>query len=385
MRALAPRRNTLLKELNFDKTSANNEDDELTTSVREADKSSLRETRRTKKFHIENQELIESTVNDCVNNIKSNKKKNKKKKSDTISNVENMDTGRGQEQRKKKKGKNKKKNKNIVEPVKSDIVEQTEMKPKISNVSATSVDSFHSATESPKVVFTEQDNTASSRSQIEIVSKLDTTFDKDNDDKTSIISSDRSDVKDAVFNATYDKSDLSRISITSDDSKKSINSEHFIMNATPVLIESSMETSNTSINGVFTTPPALQREGTFTKDGPDPIIITEKARITITPDKNRISLPAPGSTPYHSNGKKRTLSTNLNLTHSVEKPTTRSARSSIIGILQRTTKVMFCSPVDNSSLDTQRKSKIIKSSMKGSNKSFLFDQDTCEWLYLLYL
>ncbi|KAG7297704.1 hypothetical protein JYU34_018421 [Plutella xylostella] len=215
--------------------------------------------------------------------------------------------------------------------------------------------------------------------------KLNSTFDKTETtnklssvSKSSIISSDNSH---EIVNSTFDKTNenISRISITDDDS-----TTENILNATPVLIESSMETSDLSEDtpppSKPVTPPVLQREGTFTKDGPDPIIIdTKSPRASSgpvrTPIKRKMSLPSPGCTPFHSNTKASTKekSVLLNVTRSIEKARRSSLAdpSSLVGPARA--RVAFCSPVDTPALDTHRKSKVIKSSMKGSNKSFLFE------------
>lgn len=195
-------------------------------------------------------------------------------------------------------------------------------------------------------------------------SNLNTTFDKSPESKkSSLLSSDRS-------NITDDKSNDSRISVTSDDSKENI------VNTTPVLIESSMEESvimeknqyvekdkspidRTSEKRSPVTP--LKREGTFTKE-------TSSPRTTLhqTPSK-RASMPSPGRTPFPSKSSSKEIM--LNVTRSIEK----SRRSSILE-LPRATKVMFCSPVNNPVIASQMKGKVIKSNLKGSNKSFIFNE-----------
>ncbi|XP_063387515.1 uncharacterized protein LOC134673456 [Cydia fagiglandana] len=202
-------------------------------------------------------------------------------------------------------------------------------------------------------------------------SKLDSTFDKTTQkpslgSKSSLITSDDATNSSIV---TLDKSDdNSKINITDDDSKT-----ENILNTTPVLIESSMEESRVSVlesslkenktpetKSKSTTP--LKREGTFTKDSP---CMSPK-----TPNK-RQTLPAAGCTPYHSDRKGSQTKRTLNQTHSIEKP---SRRSSLAEVPTRATRVMFCSPVNSPGLATQRKSKIIKSNLKGSNKSFVFEE-----------
>lgn len=198
--------------------------------------------------------------------------------------------------------------------------------------------------------------------------KLDSTFDKTetqvkSDSKSSILSSDASEPS----NITLDKSDeLSKISITDDDSKTDN-----ILNQTPVLIESSMEASmlesslkeNKTPESKIETAP-LKRESTFTKD---------EAQVSPSPKRTppkRQTIPTAGSTPYHSNGKRSEKKSMLNLTHSIEKAAPRSSVSDA----PRTTKVMFCSPINNPVTVMQRKSKIIKSNLKGSNKSFVYEE-----------
>lgn len=223
-------------------------------------------------------------------------------------------------------------------------------------------------------------------------SKLNCTFDKTESQnktsstKSSLISSDN------TINVTFDKSsDNSRISITSDESKENI------INTTPLLIESSMDESQINISknlsgtpecitspkesGKSLTPKEkalptpLKREGTFTKDGPDVIIMSPKPRLsaektpTKTPTK-RMSLPSPGSTPFPNRSSQKESHV-LNVTRSIEKP---GRRSSLADVPPRQTRVMFCSPVNNAAVVMQQKRKVIKSSLKGSNKSFVFDE-----------
>lgn len=237
--------------------------------------------------------------------------------------------------------------------------------------------------------------------------KLDITFDKVEikDGKSSMISFDATDCSQTPINVTFDKSDENtcytdskRISITSDEFKNSNG------NASIVLIESSIDTSqlvneaknkredisNTNIDSTtnssqLPSTTTLKREGTFTKDGPDPIIITSprsKSVIddTYTPSKRKIA-SGPGSTPYHSNGKKMSK-VNLKLTHSLEKP---NLRKSSLQLMERTTKVMFCSPIDNPIWTNDTKTKVIKSNMKGSNKSFLYEDSGKYSFFLLLL
>lgn len=200
--------------------------------------------------------------------------------------------------------------------------------------------------------------------------KLNTTFDKNSESSSSIISSDSSMI-------TLDKSNDSRISITSDESKTKEN----IMNTTPLLIESSMDESIMNTTKTATkvitplkaepVPPVtpLKREGTFTKDKPEVIYSPKpKVSLTRTPTK-QTSLPSPGFTPFHVNkSPMKEKSVLLNVTRSIEK------RRSSLAEPPRTTKVMFCSPVNDPTLVTQNRKKVIKSNLKGSNKSFVFDE-----------
>ncbi|RVE52348.1 hypothetical protein evm_002986 [Chilo suppressalis] len=204
--------------------------------------------------------------------------------------------------------------------------------------------------------------------------------------KSSTISSDGS------ANLTFDKSnDGSRISITSDDSNA-----NNIINTTPVLIESSIDESQvldsskeincspqekskliispemtTKENSKVTTTP-LKREGTFTKESSDIIAMSPKPRLSSgrTPVKQN-SLPSAGCTPFHVSRSSQREKSILNLTHSIEKS---KRRSSLAEVVPRTTKVMFCSPVNNPMVVMQQKRKVIKSNLKGSNKSFVFDE-----------
>ncbi|XP_048006111.1 uncharacterized protein LOC125241598 [Leguminivora glycinivorella] len=152
---------------------------------------------------------------------------------------------------------------------------------------------------------------------------------------------------------TLDKSDdNSKINITDDDSKT-----ENILNTTPVLIESSMEESRVSV-----------LESSLKEN---------KTPETKPKSNKRQTLPAAGCTPYHSDRKGSQRKRILNQTHSIEKP---NRRSSLAEMPSRTTHVMFCSPVNNPGVATQRKSKIIKSNLKGSNKSFVFEEsDSIVW------
>lgn len=123
-----------------------------------------------------------------------------------------------------------------------------------------------------------------------------------------------------------------------------------------------------STKKISTTKPEtpLKREGTFTKDSPD-VTMSPKLKNQLTP--RRKSLPSPGCTPFpHSKSSSKEKSV-LNLTRSIEK----SRRSSVADVPPRMTKVMFCSPVNNPVVVSQMKGKVIKSNLKGSNKSFIFD------------
>lgn len=213
--------------------------------------------------------------------------------------------------------------------------------------------------------------------------ELNSTYDKNeiSSSNSSLISSD------TTVNVTFDKSDHSRISITSDDSKIGN-----IINTTPVLIESSMDESThleqsnmfnkteTPHKGIQEDLPSvtpLKREGTFTKEEPEVRSLSPKPKLSSerTPTK-RMTLASPGFTPYRisqtlqsSQKEKKSL---LNVTRSIEKPT---RRSSLAEVVPRQTRVMFCSPVNNPGLMIQQKKKVIKSSLKGSNKSFLFEEN----------
>lgn len=125
-----------------------------------------------------------------------------------------------------------------------------------------------------------------------------------------------------------------------------------------------------------TTP--LKREGTFTKDSPD-ITMSPQLKNQLTP--RRKSLPSPGCTPFpHSKSSSKEKSA-INLTWSIEK----SRRSSVADVPPRMTKVMFCSPVNNPVVVSQMKGKVIKSNLKGSNKSFIYDDSGKFILYFLLL
>ncbi|CAH0594458.1 unnamed protein product [Chrysodeixis includens] len=190
----------------------------------------------------------------------------------------------------------------------------------------------------------------------EIENKLNTTFEKENSQDTKPSSEPKSSLL-TSDSSTSDKSDISRISITSDETSGELDN---IVNTTPVLIESSLDESNIAKKDSPKPQTPLKREGTFTKDGPE---ITAECG---TPTKESLPTPAAGCTPYHvgkSSQKKRIL----NVTRSLEK-----ARGSM-ELAPRLTRVMFCSPVDNPVLVAQERKKVIKSNLKGSNKSFVFD------------
>lgn len=190
--------------------------------------------------------------------------------------------------------------------------------------------------------------------------KLNTTFDKTT--KTSLLSTDS-------------ENDVSRISITSDDSSITpLHESNIIKDSTLVLIESSMDESlniakDTLVSQESVTP--LKREGTFTKDGPELDSESKKAA-SVTPKHTpvkRMSLPSPGSTPFPNKSSQKDRL--LNITRSIEK----SRRSSLVEVVPRTTKVMFCSPVDNPTIFSQQRKKVIKSNLKGSNKSFVVEEN----------
>lgn len=200
--------------------------------------------------------------------------------------------------------------------------------------------------------------------------KLNSTYEKTEDkletSKSSLISSDN------TSNVTLDKSnENSRISITSDDSRT-----ENIVNTTPLLIESSLDESQIRVPtpkktddkeaSLKTSTTPLKCEGTFTKDSSDVMSKPTNG----TPVK-RMSLPSPGSTPFPFSKSGQKEKSMMNVTRSIEKAT---RRASLAETAQRQTRVMFCSPVNNPVVAMQQKKKVIKSSMKGSNKSFLFDE-----------
>lgn len=203
---------------------------------------------------------------------------------------------------------------------------------------------------------------------------LNTTFEKEspNEGKENLISSSKTSLISSDNSSVTDKYDISHISITSDD-----NSEHLekIVNITPVLIESSVDESHVCDTKPESPKPqtALKREGTFTKDVPEDPTESELK----TPTKSK-STPTAGNTPYHvsNNSKKKSI---MNVTRSLEK-----SLHATVDPAPRLTRVMFCSPVDSPAMFTQEKKKIIKSNLKGSNKSFVFDENG-EFLYILLL
>ncbi|CAH4034162.1 unnamed protein product [Pieris brassicae] len=194
---------------------------------------------------------------------------------------------------------------------------------------------------------------------------LNSTFDKAEVSSSSIITSDSS--------ITNDKS-MSRISITSDESERGN------INITPVIVESSLDESKiTYISSNITnkepekSPPSncvpdqitpstsLQREGTFTKE----------SHTDLTSPKELST--SPGQTPFPSSKRSSYKKAVFNVTRSIEK-----TRKSSIAELSHATRVMFCSPINTPMITNQIKGKVIKSSMKGSNKSFVFnDQELC--------
>ncbi|XP_026760875.2 muscle M-line assembly protein unc-89 [Galleria mellonella] len=199
---------------------------------------------------------------------------------------------------------------------------------------------------------------------------LNTTFDKttanDSTSKSSLITSDDSE------NLTFDKiADNTRISV-SDDSRT-----ENIVNTTPVLIDSSMDNSRTSSEANKTsmvnvplTP--LKREGTFTKDGPEAGNDSFSER---TPSK-QMSLSTPGSTPFPFSKSSQREKSVLNVTRSIEKTGRLSVSlDTTTNAPTRTTRVMFCSPVNNPAVVMQHRRKVIKSNLKGSNKSFIVNDD----------
>lgn len=373
------RKHTLLKEINFDCVVKIDRNNIIEKNANEY-ANNVRETRRTKKILHDNTDLELQEDKKVIVNEKRKIKKDKKKKASLANDKEvNIDNIKTNHQQKRSKGKKKKKN----SLTKRDKVTEIDEDDKQSN---TSSESYCTAVDSPE----KHDQVADKQAELPEVhnetfdksniSKHDSTFDLIKDDKkSSLISSDASDSKETTINVTFDKVD--GISITSDDSKHSCEN---IVNTTPLIIDSSFENSkinDTTIdikndNAKENSNTSLKREGTFTKDGPDPIIMSPSRKKT----PERVSLNYAGHTPYHSNGKKRQKSINLNLTHSIEKPAKTSLCAENI---RRQTKVMFSSQVDDTTMKSQRKSRVIKSSMKGSNKSFVFDESLCEYFYLI--
>ncbi|XP_050664313.1 uncharacterized protein LOC126964981 [Leptidea sinapis] len=181
---------------------------------------------------------------------------------------------------------------------------------------------------------------------------LNSTFDKPLADssRSSLISSDAS-------NATYDKPNDSHISVTSD-----LSHTEDVANINPVLIESSTDESQ-MFPGINIVPPTpMKREDTFTKEG-------------LTEDKNtpkNQSAASPGRTPFPASKSSSKDKSMLNVTRSIEK--SRKSWALDQDIAPKSTKVMFCSPVNTPMIVNPQKRKVIKSNLKGSNKSFVFDE-----------
>ncbi|CAF4866544.1 unnamed protein product [Pieris macdunnoughi] len=195
---------------------------------------------------------------------------------------------------------------------------------------------------------------------------LNSTFDKAEEVSSSIITSDSL--------ITNDKS-MSRISITSDESERGN-----INNITPVIVESSLDESkiiykspNITNKETVKSPPSdcvpdqitpstsLQREGTFTKESHTGLTCPKELSTS------------PGRTPFPSSKRSSYKKAVFNDTRSIEK-----TRKLSIAELPHATRVMFCSPINTPMITSQIKGKVIKSSMKGSNKSFVLnDQEPC--------
>ncbi|XP_039757578.1 intracellular protein transport protein USO1 isoform X2 [Pararge aegeria] len=131
-------------------------------------------------------------------------------------------------------------------------------------------------------------------------------------------------------------------------------------------------------NGIVGLPP-LTREGTFTKEDSD---VPESPMLNVNKTPNRRkSLPSPGCTPFpmsRSSSKEVTKEKSmLNVTRSIEKP---NRRLSSVELHQKATRVMFCSPVDTPAVGGQKRGNIIKSNLKGSDKSFLFDESMSDYV-----
>ncbi|CAK1547525.1 unnamed protein product [Leptosia nina] len=157
-----------------------------------------------------------------------------------------------------------------------------------------------------------------------------------------------------IVNTTFDKEkDNANLDLTFDKSESSISSLISSDLSNPIIIDNSLEI----VEKTQTTP--LQREGTFTKESPE--VKTSQKPLDASP----------GRTPFPSS-KRSTSKSVLNVTRSVEK-----SRSSIHEV-RRITKVMFCSPVNTPMISHQAKGKVIKSSLKGSNKSFIFNESVSE-------
>ncbi|XP_013135484.1 PREDICTED: uncharacterized protein LOC106100969 [Papilio polytes] len=186
-------------------------------------------------------------------------------------------------------------------------------------------------------------------------------------------------------NKTFDNTNDSHISINSEDSK----TENLI-NITAELVESSNDEisfRNSPVMGTKNLELPLtpfKREGTYTKESPpyaeksntpDTISIdsgnTRSDTSCRTPDRRK-TLQSPGHTPFVINKENKTV---FNVTRSIEKSL---RRSSSMEPAPRATKVMFCSPTNQATVSSQIKRKVIKSNMKGSNKSFIFDSSMSE-------
>ncbi|XP_052744065.1 homeobox-like protein HDP1 [Bicyclus anynana] len=134
---------------------------------------------------------------------------------------------------------------------------------------------------------------------------------------------------------------------------------------------------NGSIENNQITP--LKREGTFTKEESE-MADSPKIDINRTPSRRK-SMPSPGCTPFpvskSSSKKNSDEKCKLNITRSIEKP---FMRLSSADSLPRATRVMFCSPIDTPAVAGQMKGKVIKSNLKGSDKSFVFDESVSEYV-----
>ncbi|XP_013170567.1 PREDICTED: uncharacterized protein DDB_G0287625 [Papilio xuthus] len=185
-------------------------------------------------------------------------------------------------------------------------------------------------------------------------------------------------------NKTIDNANNSHISINSDDSK----TENLI-NITAELVESSNDEISfknsppkTGTQNLELPLTPFKREGTYTKESP-PYVEQEPDTISIdsgntgsdnscrTPDRRK-TLQSPGCTPFVMIKEKKTV---FNVTRSIEKSLRRSTS---MEPAPRATKVMFCSPTNQATIGSQIKRKVIKSNIKGSNKSFIFDSSVSE-------